>query len=241
MANHCARDANTPSNASKTTRPHRPDPTRRCCLSVDATYPSNIPADRFCDVCFNYRTIHPLSARGCSLVLASNLGDDALADCFTTANGVCIESMRNYNTAEYVSYCCRCPEQLAFLPPTAVLPSYSTSIGSEDILHREITEDLFVRDAGGAASLRVQCKREHMAQLFGWMTDFDARLFGRLDYSDDVIGLACQSNRTLRFLAMDLPEGATFADGLGIDVGPALDTPALVIVNNKVWYGLSIF
>ena len=212
-----------------------------CCSSV---VPSGVPtATNSCDVCTHYSPVHPLSTSHCPLLA---LPDLPWGEMLTTTP--CTELRATYNPSEYISMCCHGHHQhlqRPYHPTLTPLPRTPSPFSSSLLTlapptytgRYEHYEDPFV----SLAKERVQaqrCRELRLQRTFGWlplihMPGLD--LSGDVDYeAEGLSGLACQTNRSVRFLAMNAKNSGTFAERLGINLTAMPLHTAAVMIDEEV-------
>jgi len=157
--------------------------TRQCCQSVG-----------HCDACLSYQPQHPLSVQACQRIQTSSVSGGAGFDFVG-----CMDSMSNYNTAEFVSRCCVDANHSHLLNWTVAdyLDVWRRKAEHRASLFFDSSTDSFVQ----TDALRRFCR--HSQQIADDIRDAMRLSDANFRPSTQFIGLGCRTNRSVQFYAMD--------------------------------------
>ena len=194
---------------------------RQCCQTV--TENSNTQkAQNVCDVCVNYKQSQPFFGKGCGIFDISDM--DVVS---VHQNLHCTEVMPNYNVNEHISCCCK-QRPISFM--------------KESKLFMKHTDPLVENDAKNY--FKNTCENIRLRKKLGWNLSVDIEsLTEGLQYKSysNFTGLKCQTNKTLKFYAMDTKHSNVFPKSLGVSLGSSKNETKIVIVDKLVRQLLQTF
>ena len=185
-----------------------------CCMSVlqgGASTPFNS-----CDVC-----VHQASYPSSSLCHVLSLIDIPAP----LNHHVCSEWQASFHSHDVITTCCDIHKHR-----NVPLPSVPQPLKSHG--------DPYV-GTGASNQWEQGCHRDKLQQLNDWQEYVDIHSLKFSDKAESLRGLACRTNQTLKFLAMDSVINAPLMERLGLDTSNISRQPAAVIIHKKV--GLQSF